>query len=165
MPDDIRRKMEALLSAHAGKKATPSEQVHKEDPVMATFRQEFRRFCRDTVMPALVDAERLLKRHGHDSEVEEETATEVATGEKLVLSARMRIFPSGWGRGYFQKSEPPYIWVRPDEARQTVRVLTGTSLPGKERPPTANEYTLQQITKETIEMEVLNVLQVILGGE
>ena len=165
MADDIRKKMEALLSAHKGKAALPSEQVHKEDPTMLTFRQEFRTFCKDIVMPALVDAERLLRRHGHDSEVEEETAVEIATGEKLVLSARMRIFPSGFGRGYFQKSEPPYIWVRPDEARQKVRVLTGTSLPGKDRPPTANEYSLQEVTKETIEMEVLTVLQVILGEE
>ncbi len=165
MADDIRKKMVALLSAHKGKAAAPSAPAHKEDPTMTTFRQQFRAFCKDIVMPALSDAERLLKVHGHDSEVEEETATEVATGETLVLSARMRIFPSGYGRGYFQKSEPPYIWVRPDEARQLVRVLTGTSLPGKDHPPTANEYTLQQVTKETIESEVLSVLQVILGSE
>ncbi|HUT33439.1 MAG TPA: hypothetical protein VNE39_08180 [Planctomycetota bacterium] len=165
MPDEVRKRMEALLSSRSPKKAPPREEILKEDPRMVTFRQEFRRFCKNIVMPALVDAERLLKRHGHDCEVEEETATEIATGEKLALSARMRIFPAGWGRGYFQKSEPPYIWVTPDEANHKVRVLTGTALPGKERPPTANEYTLEQLNKEAIELEVLNVLQVILGEE
>ncbi len=164
MPDDVRKKLEALLSARSVKKAPVPDATPKEDPKMVTFRQEFRKFCQDIVLPALNDAASLLKKHGHDCDVEAHEATETSTGETITLYARLRIFPSGWGRAFFQTQEPPYIWVMPDEANRRVRILIGTSLPGQQRPPSAHEATLQDINREAVEQEVLNVVQVILGG-
>ncbi len=165
MPDDVRKKLEALLAARSPRKAPAPDATPKEDPKMATFRRQFRQFCQDIVLPALNDAASLLKKHGHDCDVEAHEATETATGETITFYVRLRIFPAGWGRAFFQAQEPPYIWVMPDEPNQRVRILTGTSLPGQERPPSAREAALEDITREAVELEVLNVVQVILGGE
>ncbi|MBM4034660.1 MAG: hypothetical protein FJ291_23190 [Planctomycetes bacterium] len=165
MPDDIRKRMEALLSAHKARTAVQEEPAVKVDPEMAEFRNQFRKLCLDIVVPALNDAASLLKKHGHDCDVEAPEATETASGEKMNLYARIRIFPSGWGRTFFQKGEPPYVWIVPEEARRCVRILTRSALPDHDRPPTANEYAVQHVTKDIVEQEIFNVLQVILGGD
>ena len=166
MPDDMKKKMEAFLSAHGGKRAPLKPVVTPElEAAMMNFRQQFRTLCQDVVWPALRDTAALLRRHGHDSDLEEQEATELATGEKLTLNVRMRIFPAGFGRTLFQKHEPPYVCVLPEESTQQVRILSGTSLPGKERKPTANDYEIAQINREVIEGEVLGVLQTILAEE
>jgi len=165
MPDDFKKRMEALLSAHGGKKAPPKEDEPKDDPKMINFRMRFRKLCEDVVLPALRDTADLLKRHGHDCDVEEQEATEVASGETLTLNVRMRIFPVGYGRTFFQQSEPPYICVMPEETRQMVRVLAGTSLPGKPRRPTSNDYTFEAMNRDVIENEAFAVVQTILEEE
>jgi len=162
MPDDIRKKMEALLSAHSGRKAPPKADKKGDDPHMLNFRQEFKKLCEDVVLPALRDTAELLRHHGHDCDVEEQEATEVATGEKITLNCRMRIFPAGFGRTFFQKSEPPYVCVMPEEQLKTVRVIAGTSLPSKPRKPTSNDYAMSEINAEVIEQECFGVLQAIL---
>lgn len=164
MPEEFRKRMEALLRAHDGEKAPPKQDILREDPAMATFRKQFRKLCIEVVLPALNDAASLLKKHGHDCDVESPDATETATGEKLSLYARIRIFPSGWGRAFFQDKEPPYIWVMPEETGEKARILTNAALPNHDRPPSVRELPLQDVTREVVDEDVFNVLQVILGG-
>jgi hypothetical protein len=162
MKDELMKKMEALLAAHKGKQAPPRPQ-QQEETKMLDARRQFRKLCHDVLLPALQDMADMLRKHGHDCEVEAQKATETATGEELTLNVRLRIFPAGYSRALFRDAEPPYVCVMHDEAQRNARVVAGTSLPDKPRKPTANEYPMDQLTREMIETEVLNILQTILS--
>jgi len=166
MKDDIKKKMEALLSAYDAKKKPKAPPPKTgEEPEMVEFRQKFRRLCTETIVPAFRDAGDLLKRHGHDCDLDQRKATEGATGEEIFLSVTLRIFPAGFGRTFFQEIEPPYVCVMPDEAGKKVKIVAGRSMPGKPRKPTARTLPLEELNAEIVMEEVLAVLQDVLAEE
>ena len=166
MKEDIKKKMEALLSAYSTKKK-PQAPPRKtgDEPEMIEFRQRFRQLATEVIVPAFRDAADLLKRHGHDCELDQRKATESATGEEIFLSVTLRIYPAGYGRTFFQDSEPPYVCVMPDEANKQVKVLAGRSLPEKPRKPTERILPPDQLNADVVMEEVLAVLQDVLATD
>lgn len=166
MKEDIKKKMEALLSAYEGKKKPQAPPPKTGDqPQMIEFRQRFRQLSTEVIVPAFRDAADLLKRHGHDCELDQRKATETATGEEIFLSVTLRIYPAGYGRTFFQDGEPPYVCLMPEEARKQVKILAGRSLPGRPRKPTARVIPLEDLNADVVMEEVLAVLQDVLAEE
>jgi hypothetical protein len=163
--DDPKKKMEELLKAYEKKQEGPKPMKGQDEAAVKAFRQEFRQLCEGVVRPTLNGLSDMFRRHGHDCEVKEQTATEAATGNELVLQLRMTIVPAGVRRSAFGDAEPPYLCVMPEEGAKRVRVLAGTAMPGKPRRPTVNHYTIAEVSGEVVEREVLAVLQAILGEE
>jgi len=161
--DDPKKKMEELLKAYQKKQEAPAPMKDQEEEAVKAFRREFQQLCDQVVRPTLKGLTDLFRRHGHDCDLDEQTATESATGNELTLQLRMTIIRAGVRRSAFADTEPPYLCVMPDERQKKVRMLASTAMPGKARRPTANTYGVPEVTTEVVEREVLAVLQAILG--
>lgn len=154
MDSTTKSRLQAILSAHESEIAREQERIDQEHLADALFAQQFAALKMNAVLPAFIDLESELKRHGHVCKIVEIAETdEINSGDgDDGDGVRCEFYPKGWdhggGAGF---AGPPSLTVSCDTISKTVKLSECTSGPlDRGWSGELGAFALEDITRDKI---------------
>ena len=132
MDSTTKSRLEAILSAHESEIAREQDRIDQAHLADALFDQQFAALKANVVLPAFVELESELKRHGHACKIVEidELYPGDGSGGGDGDGVRCEFYPKGWDcGGSAALAGPPSLTVSCDTASRTVKLSECTSGP------------------------------------
>ncbi len=161
------RSIEAILDEYNKKQRAARLEMELRKAQREEFLSNFAGRIQNTVRPVMVEAAELLKRSGHDYEIIENEDGLQADGKTLNAAIVLAIFPEGERPNDPRNSEQsgwPHIAFFVNPNKNTIFVHESAMMPNIGGPSgTAGEYTLDEITAETVQKHIVSVLARAMG--
>lgn len=124
------------------------------------FNDEFRKIKKEIIWPTLVDIGNELNKLGNDYHIDEEEEKVDATAHAEPSSLQFNLYPVGVDKSFYTPDSTPYIKFYANSYAKMVGIEVSTMMPGQGGSiGTHGEYTLDKITREFVEKEVVSVLK------
>ncbi|ABK16890.1 hypothetical protein [Syntrophobacter fumaroxidans] len=156
MKASTKRRLQELFDEYEKRKLQDRKERQQAGTGRQEFLERFDRKIKETIRPAYKELADLIRSKGHGCEITERHESQDEQG--CILSARiqMEILPDGVRA---RPGERPTISFIADGGRQEVWTHVSIATPGREGcSGQRNVYTLDEITEDTVEEEVLGVL-------
>jgi hypothetical protein len=124
------------------------------------FMNEFNRLKKEVIWPTIVDVGNQLNQYSHDFHVSEEEEYVDATANFQPASITLNIYPATFDRALLKDEGTPYISFVANRYARKIGINVSTMMPGEGGVVGSHgEYDPNQITKELVEKEILEVLK------
>jgi hypothetical protein len=156
MKDSTKEQLRAIFDRYSEKKRGDQSEQQKAKSERLEFLEEFDRTIKETIRPSLRELSDLIKSKGHGCEITQRSESHDAQGCIQSARVQMEILPDGFRA---PAGERPTISFVADSCRKEVWTHVNTAMPGREGcSGQHNVYTLDEITRDVVEEEVIGVL-------
>lgn len=156
MKDSTRNQLQAIFDRYDQQKRGDREEQQKAKSERLEFLEEFDRTVREIIRPGLKELGDLIKSKGHGCEITQRSESHDNQGCIQSARVQMEILPDGFRA---PPGERPTLAFVADSCRKEVWTHVNTAMPGREGcSGQRNVYTLEEITRDVVEEEMIDVL-------
>jgi hypothetical protein len=158
MKDSNKKKLEELLSKHDKVQREVKEAIEKQQIIKKTFLDDFEEFANSQIKPIMTEIGEVIKKNGHDYKITFDKDYKNDKGNIIDSRITMDIFPNGKGRGDHY-NPPAHILFYADNFGEKIGMHENNIVPhggGGSAGRKNGQYTLQNLTSEIIEMEIID---------
>jgi hypothetical protein len=136
------------------------EQKNKERTEQEEFIKEFERLKHEIIWPVIADVGNQMNEYKHDFHVSEEEEYVDATANFQPASITLNIYPATLDKASYKPESTPYISFIANRYAKKIGIMVSTMMPAEGGVIGSHgEYTLDQVTKEFVEKEIVEVLK------
>lgn len=160
MLSENKKELDSLMHRYSedltGLKAQ-KEQVKAAQDASATA---FEKLKHEVIWPIIIDVGNQLNQYGHDYHVDEAEEYVDATAHFQPANITLNIYPARLDRSNYKPECTPYISFVENRYAQKVGIVVSTMMPSEGGVIGSHgEYTLDQLTAEFVEKEIIEVLK------
>jgi hypothetical protein len=155
MKDETKDKLRGIFDAYDKKQSEARKEQAKIKTEKKLFLENFAKKVQDVISPALDELAEAIESRGHGCEISTKQESQDAQGLTQSAQICMLIFPNSQRSQYGGTHEGSSISFIADSQGEKVWIHTAMML---RRGGSANEYLLENITKEIVESEVVHLL-------
>lgn len=156
MKDETENKLRGIFDAYDKKQSEARKEQVKIKKEKNLFLEDFAKKVQDVIAPALDELAEAIQSRGHGCEISTQQEYQDTQGRTQSAQIRMLISPNSQRPQYGGTHEGPSISFIADSQREKVWIHTSTMM--RSQGGSANEYLLENITKEIVESEVVHLL-------
>jgi len=124
------------------------------------FEEKFEKLKHEVIWPVFIEVGNELNKYGHDYHVSEDREYVDATASYKPGILVFNIYPATVDRAYYKPESTPYIAFVANKYAMKVGIEVSTIMPNEGGVVGSHgEYRLEEISKELVEKEVVNVLK------
>ncbi|MGO8788705.1 MAG: hypothetical protein ACLQVL_15170 [Terriglobia bacterium] len=164
MKNETVNALKGLFDAYDNRQLTAQKQQARAKTEHELFLGNFDKLVLEIIRPTMEELSALIKSRGHHCEITYEPETHNSREKSTAARVKMEIHPSQQLPRYVPPGEIPTLSFSAETYGDKIWTHVSTMMPGRGGSSGKhNEYTLESVTRETVENEVMHLLTGVFG--
>lgn len=160
MLEQTKAELSKLMGLYQNDQAGLLAKKEEEKIAQIQFRENFEKLKHEIIWPVIVDIGNELTKYGHDYHVSEEKEFVDSIASFHPAHMTLNIYPSNLKVEFKKPESAPYISFVANNYAKKIGITVSAMMPGEGGSIGSHgEYDPEQITKEFVEKEIINVLK------
>jgi len=160
MLENTKNEIEKIMNLYKDDLSGLTEKRKAEKEAQQKFIDEFDKLKSEIIWPVIVEVGNYLTEYGHDYHISEEKEYIDATAVYHPASIAFNIYPSVLSDDFKKPESAPYIIFIANPYQKKINITVSTMIPGEGGfVGSHGDFDFNQLSKELVETEIVNVLK------
>ena len=160
MKKETKSELNILMNKYGQRLAEAKRRQKKVKAGKDIFLTEFKRLRKKVIGPAMKSIGNQLKKRGHEYWISEQEESVDSEGNRRNAKITMNIFPTSAHRSTYRPENTPSISFIATRDKKKIWIYGSSRMPtGEGTAGSRGEFSMEQITRDTVEREALGILK------